>query len=165
MSLTVRPFEQSDLARLHEIRVDAYKPVFASFRSLVGARIAKFSLPNAEAEQGSYLDQCCNPDTPQEVHVVERDGQIVGFVTTLSDQNTKLGVVDLNAVDPAAQGGGIGTWMYKWALDHLASQGMKAAEVGTGGDASHAPARRAYEKAGFGPSIPNVYYYTALGED
>ena len=34
--------------------------------------------------------------------------------------------------------------------------------VGTGGDPSHAPARRAYEKAGFGPAIPSLYYYRAL---
>jgi hypothetical protein len=32
----------------------------------------------------------------------------------------------------------------------------------TGGDPSHAPARRAYEKAGFGPAIPSVSLYKLL---
>jgi hypothetical protein len=34
---------------------------------------------------------------------------------------------------------------------------MLAATVATGGDASHAPARRAYQKAGFEAQIPSVW--------
>lgn len=160
--LSVRPFDKRDLARLHEIRTAAYEPVFASFRQLVGPRIAAVSLANAEKEQGDYLESCASDETPHEVHVVEDGGEIVGFVTTLANKETKLGIVDLNAVDPAAQGKGVGTFLYEWALGHLKDQGMKVAEVGTGGDPSHAPARRAYQKAGFGPSIPNVYFYKEL---
>ena len=40
--------------------------------------------------------------------------------------------------------------------------GVRVATVGTGGDAAHAPARRAYEKAGFGPYLPSIYMYKAL---
>ena len=36
------------------------------------------------------------------------------------------------------------------------------ATVGTGGDPSHAPARRAYETAGFGPAIPSLTLYRLL---
>jgi hypothetical protein len=39
---------------------------------------------------------------------------------------------------------------------------MAVATVSTGGDPSHAPARRAYEKAGFGPAIPSVSLYKLL---
>ncbi|MFB3103854.1 MAG: hypothetical protein ACE1ZA_02905, partial [Pseudomonadales bacterium] len=59
---------------------------------------------------------------------------------------------------------GIGTWMYEYAVEQLREVGMRVAEVGTGGDPSHAPARRAYAKAGFGPGIPNVYLYQELLE-
>lgn len=50
--------------------------------------------------------------------------------------------------------------MYDYAQLRMA--GMRVAEVGTGGDPSHAPARRAYAKAGFGPGIPSVYLYQEL---
>jgi hypothetical protein len=40
--------------------------------------------------------------------------------------------------------------------------GMRYATVGTGGDPSHEPARRAYEKAGFSVHIPSVYMYREL---
>jgi hypothetical protein len=39
--------------------------------------------------------------------------------------------------------------------------GMKVATVGTGGDASHAPARAAYEKIGFRP-LPTIWYSQSL---
>jgi hypothetical protein len=42
--------------------------------------------------------------------------------------------------------------------------GMQVATVSTGGDPSHAPARRAYEKAGFTASIPsNCWLRTGSG--
>lgn len=159
---TFRPFRDGDLPRLHEIRNEAYKPVFRSFRNLLGEDIAAVALVSAEKEQGDYLDTCCSPESPREVHVALKGNEIVGFVTTLTNDKTGLGILDLNAVDPAHQGEGIGTLIYEWALAHLKDSGMKVAEVGTGGDESHAAARRAYEKAGFGPSIPNVYYYKKL---
>jgi hypothetical protein len=40
--------------------------------------------------------------------------------------------------------------------------GMALATVGTGADPSHAPARRAYEKAGFGAALPSVSLYRLL---
>ena len=39
----------------------------------------------------------------------------------------------------------------------MKSSGMQVATVATGGDPSHAPARRAYEKSGFNVQIPSVW--------
>jgi hypothetical protein len=47
--------------------------------------------------------------------------------------------------------------MYAFALSRMREVGMRAATVSTGADASHAPARRAYEKAGFAAHIPSVW--------
>ena len=159
---TIRTVEPGDLLRLHEIRNAAYKPVFQSFRDIVGEKIAAVSLANAEQEQGAFLDEICGPDSAHEMFVVEHEGKIVAFCSYICNHETKLGTVDLNAVDPDCQNGGVGTWMYEYAIEQLRKAGMRAAEVGTGGDDSHAPARRAYAKAGFGPGIPNVYLYREL---
>ena len=40
--------------------------------------------------------------------------------------------------------------------------GMRVATVGTGRDSSHAPARRAYEKAGFNVQISSVWLLQKL---
>ena len=94
--------------------------------------------------------------------MVEHDSTVVAFCAVALDQKTKLGEIDLNAVDPAHQSGGIGTWMYEFALDRMKEAGMVIATVGTGGDPSHAPARKAYEKAGFGPALPSLHMYRPL---
>ena len=68
----------------------------------------------------------------------------------------------LNAVHPDHAGQGIGTWMYRETLVRMKALGAEVVEVGTGGDAAHAPARRAYEKAGFHTAIPGVHFYRTL---
>lgn len=159
---TIRPFETSDRARLHEIREAAFEPVFASFRNLIGETIAGVALASAEREQADLLDRLCETESPDQVVVAEADGEIVGFCAMSLDCGAGLGEIGLNAVHPDHQGEGIGTLMYEHVLARMREAGMEAATVGTGGDASHAPARRAYEKAGFGPAIPSVYLYRSL---
>jgi hypothetical protein len=39
---------------------------------------------------------------------------------------------------------------------------VQVVTVGTGGDPSHAPTQRAYEKAGFGPVLPSIHLYKLL---
>lgn len=161
-SCTSRDFEPRDLPRLQEIREEAFRPIFRSFRQIVGEAIAKVAFAAAEQEQSDLLDRYCEEGSSRDVFVIECGSEIVGFCTLTVDQATKVGEIDLNAVHPDFQGRGIGTWMYKTALDRMRSAGMRVATVGTGGDPSHALARRAYDKAGFGPAIPSIYLYRSL---
>ena len=158
----IRGFERQDLARLQEIRAAAYEPVFESFRRIVGKKIAQVALSNSEREQAELLRHICEATSSHDVFVVELGSEIVAFCSVTFDQASKVGEIGLNAVHPDFQGRGIGTGMYEWALDRLRAAGMHVATVGTGGDPSHAPARRAYEKAGFGAAIPSVYLYRSL---
>lgn len=159
---SIRPFAARDLSRLHDIRDAAYRPIFAAFRSLVGEAIADVAIAAAEREQAAYLDRICGPGGDRDVYVVECGGAVIGFYSLALDRATKIGEIDLNAVDPDHQGGGVGTFMYRDALARMTAAGMKVANVATGADESHAPARRAYEKAGFGPVLPCVYLYKKL---
>ncbi len=155
-------FEAEDLARLHAIREAAFEPVFRSFREILGGRIAAVALVSLEREQAELLDQICDAGSSHDMLVVEHGSEIVAFCAVTCDRASKVGEIDLNAVHPDHQGKGIGAWMYEAALAHLRAAGMQVATVGTGGDPSHAPARRAYEKAGFGPAIPSLYMYRSL---
>ncbi len=78
------------------------------------------------------------------------------------DNPSGIGEIGLNAVHPDHQGAGLGALMYGFALRRMKEAGMKLATVGTGGDDRHAPARRAYEKAGFGPGLPSMHLYRPL---
>lgn len=158
----IRTFEPGDLGKLHEIREAAFKPVFQSFRDIVGEEIAPIAFASAEREQAELLDRLCGAQASHEMFVVEYGSKVVAFCSVSFGRDTKVGEIDLNAVHPDYQGKGIGTMMYGFALDRMRDAGMQVATVGTGGDPSHAPARRAYEKAGFGPAIPSVYLYRSL---
>jgi ribosomal protein S18 acetylase RimI-like enzyme len=158
----IRPFAPADLTALQEIRRAAFAPVFASFRSLVGADIAEVAFAQADAEQAQLLAGLCEPHGKDHVFVAEHDGTLAGFVTYSLDEKTKVGEIGLNAVHPDFGGRGIGTRLVDFAVRQMREAGMLVASVGTGGDDSHAPARRAYEKAGFGPSIPSVWMYRRL---
>ena len=46
----IRPFAESELPRLHEIREAAFRPVFRSFRDIVGKGLAATVLDNLEQE-------------------------------------------------------------------------------------------------------------------
>lgn len=159
---TIRGFKPGDLARLHEIREAAFEPVFRSFRALLGEEIARVALAAAEREQAELLNRICKAGSAHELFVVEWGGAVVAFCSVALDRNSKVGEIELNAVHPDHQGKGIGSAMYEVALERMREAGMRCASVGTGGDASHAPARRAYEKAGFGHAIPSLYMYRAL---
>jgi ribosomal protein S18 acetylase RimI-like enzyme len=160
--MRIQPYTQADLPALHAIRTAAFAPVFASFRAIVGPEIAALGLATAEREQGELLDAIAKPDSGHGIAVAEIDSAPVGFVSWKTDAATKIGEITLNAVHPDHGGRGIGTALYEHALAALKAAGMQLATVGTGGDPSHAPARRAYEKAGFSVHLPSIYMYRKL---
>jgi type I restriction-modification system DNA methylase subunit len=67
----------------------------------------------------------------------------------------------LLAAHPDYQNHGIGTELNAFALQKMKECRMKMATISTGGDESHAPARRSYEKAGY-TALPLIRYYKDL---
>jgi ribosomal protein S18 acetylase RimI-like enzyme len=160
--LIIRPFTQDDLPALQRVRQAAFSPVFRSFRDIVGERIAALGLADAEAEQAQHLDDLCRSDSSSQVFVAVIGQEIAGFFALTMDADKRIGEIGLNAVHPDHAGSGVGTRMYEDAIARMKASGMALATVSTGGDPSHAPARRAYEKAGFGPGLPSIYLYRVL---
>jgi ribosomal protein S18 acetylase RimI-like enzyme len=153
----IRPSRADDLPRLQVIRHAAFAPVFASFRALLGDELYGLAQRRSDEEQGDLLASMLAPDAAWQLYTAEQAGAIVGFVSVQMNAETAMGEIGLNAVDPAHAGAGVGTAMYDFALARMREAGMRVATVSTGGDDSHAPARRAYEKVGFTASIPSVW--------
>lgn len=158
----IRPSEPDDLPILQQIREAAFAPVFRSFVDIVGEPIAAIAFARADAEQAKLLDDICRTGSGHQVLVATLGGTIVGFVSFTIDAEKRIGEIGLNAVCPAHAGKGLGTRMYEHALALMKERGAAVATVGTGGDPSHAPARRAYAKAGFASPIPSVTLYKLL---
>lgn len=156
-NVVMRPASDNDLPRLEIVRQSAFAPVFASFRSILGEEIYALAQASEDEAQGDLLISLLTPESGWEVYVAEMDDTVVGFVSIQLNQDTQVGEIGLNAVHLERSGKGIGTMMYDFAIARMKETGMQVATVSTGGDPSHAPARRAYEKAGFTVQIPSVW--------
>lgn len=155
--VVMRPAAPGDRSQMEVIRLAAFAPVFASFRSLLGDEIYELAQAREDAAQGALLDSLLEPGSGWQVYCAELTGRLVGFVSVKLNAETMTGEIGLNAVHPKEASHGVGTAMYEFALARMKDAGMRVATVATGADASHAPARRAYAKAGFAAQVPSVW--------
>ena len=155
--LLIRSANESDAPHLEDVRRAAFAPVFASFRAILGEDISQVTRARDDQAQAEYLASLLIPDSGWELYVAEHAGLVVGFVSVQLNRETSIGEIGLNAVHPDWAGAGIGTAMYEVVLERMREAGMRVATVSTGGDSSHAPARRAYQKAGFNAGIPSIW--------
>jgi ribosomal protein S18 acetylase RimI-like enzyme len=159
--LTIRPLADRDVEVLVQLSLLAWAPIFRSFEQILGPNIYPLLYPDWQQSQAEGVKGVCNNRDKTTVWVAEVDGTIAGFIAYELHADDGTGEVLLLAVHPDHQNRGIGTELNRWALEQMKASGIKLAVVGTGGDPSHAPARRSYEKAGYTP-MPLVRYYKDL---
>ena len=161
MDFDIRPFDDSDIEGVVRLSLLAWVPVFTSFKQVLGPEIYSLIWPDWRTSQSEGVETVCKDGEKNTVWVAELDGTVVGFLAYQLKIKDKVGEVILLAVHPEYQDQGIGTELNIFALKKMKESGMKLAEVGTGGDPGHAPARRSYEKAGY-TALPLVRYYKDL---
>lgn len=159
--IDLRRARSTDRDRFEEIRSSAFAPVFASFKAILGDEIYERAQRHEDEAQEALLSSLFD-DHDWQLFAAEHAGEVVGFVSIRLEADTGVGEIGLNAVDPTFAGNGLGTAMYGCAIDIMRDAGMAVATVATGGDPSHAPARRAYRKAGFDVEIPSVWMCRSL---
>jgi ribosomal protein S18 acetylase RimI-like enzyme len=127
---------------------------------VLGDRLNSLVYPDwAASQEKDVRSACSQPDSQITVAV---DGiTLLGFATVVIYGSSKIGEVDMIAVDPAAQRKGVARALTDNALAQMREAGCRLAVVATGGDDGHAPARALYESAGF-TALPLVRYYREL---
>ena len=160
--LIIRNVRAQDMPALEQIARAAWRPVYESFRRILGDEIFEAYWPDALDGKARQVHKGCAPDGPGLVYVAELAGRVVGFVSCFIKGTSPVAEIGNNAVHPDFQRHGIAGRMYRHVFDRLRERGVQFVEVHTGGDPSHAPARRAYEKAGFDRALPGVTYYRKL---
>jgi GNAT superfamily N-acetyltransferase len=144
-----------------DLSLRAWEPVFDSLRAVLHPEAYREMIPDwRSVQEKTVADALAMPE--MHVWVADEDGVTAGFVAArLSSDDASMGEIYLLAVDPDYQCRGIGTALIEHALDWIKSAGASLAMVETGGDLGHAPARRTYEKAGFG-LLPIARYFKKL---
>jgi ribosomal protein S18 acetylase RimI-like enzyme len=161
MNLTIRPVADEDVDDLVQLALLAWVPVFESFRQILGPGIYNAIWPEWQTSQAAGIEAVCKDGEKTSVWVAELDGKVAGFLAYQLDSSNKTAEVVLLGTHPEYQNLGIGTELNRFALERMKECGMDMAEVETGGDPSHAPARRSYEKAGY-TGLPLVRYFKKL---
>ena len=164
-STHIRRIREADVADCVHFGVESFRSVFASFREQHGEGVFPRMFPDWEETQAQHIESVCR-SSDKDTWVYESHGAVSGFVV-MSTTDQSLGEIELLAVDPQAQGHGIGTVLNQKALDRLREAGMAYAIVATANDPGHAAARRSYEKAGFRPGARpmGLRHHKALATD
>jgi GNAT superfamily N-acetyltransferase len=160
MEASIREYEPSDQGPVVELSLRAWEPVFAAVEQMLGPELFVRLRGDWRAGQAREVLGVL-ADHAQQVWVAEAEGEPVGFVAATLHPDSGMGEIYMIAVDPGAQGRGIGEALTGVATDWLRQSGMRVAMIETGGDPGHAPARRVYEKAGYTP-LPAVRFFKAL---
>jgi GNAT superfamily N-acetyltransferase len=158
--MRIEPYDPRQLDAVIRLSLRAWTPVFDSIQNAMDANVYREFYPDWRvSQQKAVEDVCAAEDT--NVWVAIDAGSTVGFVAVKLDSESSMGEIYMVAVDPHFQGHGIGTALMEFALDWMKDAGMSIAMVETGGDPGHAPARRTYEKLGFG-LLPIARYFKKL---
>jgi len=163
--VVLRQARSEDLPPIDEIAVLCWQPIFDSYISMLGMEWYEIARPDPEMtwqerKTGQIRRQFL--EHPDWFWALEKQGEVIGFLTFHIDKEKSTGIIGNNGVHPEHAGQGLGKFMYRHVLQHFREQGLRFAKVGTGLDEGHLPARRAYEGAGFDRAVPAVEYWQDL---
>lgn len=158
--MKVEPYDPSHLDAIIQLSLRAWAPVFVWIKKTMGDAVYREFYPNGwrQAQQQAVEEVC----TSNELHTwVAIDSNTVAGFVAVKQHDGQLGEIYMIAVEPQFQGRGIGVALTEHALRWMKEAGLTIAMVETGGDPGHAPARRLYEKSGFG-LLPISRYFKKL---
>jgi ribosomal protein S18 acetylase RimI-like enzyme len=164
VAVPIRPLAGSDVDDVVALSLRAWEPVFASMRAAMGEAVFRHVYPDWSAMQAAAVAGVLR-DGATHSWVADDGGRPVGFVAVVHHDEDhgepNSSEIEMIAVDPDHQRRGIADDLLAHAVEQARAHGSVLAVIGTGGDPGHAPARAAYEKAGFRP-FPQVRYYRML---
>ena len=161
-AIQIREFREGDLDAIVAFSLRAWEPIFDSLRQVLGDEIYLRLHPDWRSGQADAVKSSCLSEQ-REVFVAVAEGEPVGFAAVaLNAFHEGMGVIEIIGVDPDYQRRGISSRLTEHATEHMQRSGMDIVVVETGGDPGHAPARAAYEAAGF-TLLPIARYFRMLG--
>jgi len=151
---TIRPFRESDRERLHEITAASFQE--ASIHGILQSRYGLLRGTTWAERKAVEIDEDIAAE-PEGVLVAEDDGgEVVGYITTTTDERSGIGRVPNLAVAPDTQGQGIGKALINAALDRFEELGMDLIKIET--LATNEVGRALYPRFGFEDFVHQVHF-------
>lgn len=158
MQVRIEPYNASDCEAVVDLSLRAWEPVFDALRVEMPAGLFEHYYPQdwRIAQGASVREALANDDMHTWVAVL--DNAIVGFATLRLLPEDRMGEIYMIATDPAAQRRGVAALLIAFAEDWMKQQGAVYSVIKTGNDSGHAPARAAYERAGYDLLLAARYF-------
>ncbi len=160
VQIAIRRLDAADVDTVVAFSLAAGAPVFAGIEAELGPAVHRMLFPDWRSMQAPEVETVCR-STGHEVWVAVDGDRPVGFVAVryVDEDAVRAGEIDMVAVDPRYQRGGVGAALLRHAMDEIRAAGVGLAVLSTGGDAGHAPARALYESLDFRPFRIVRYYH------
>lgn len=158
-NLKIIPVAAEHLNAAADIAIAAWVPIRESFHQELGDELYNAFFHGWQQKKRREVQSQLMKDHG---FVTISNGQVVGFISYAVDEEAKGGIIQNNAVAAGCQGLGIGSKQYLFVQENMRELGLQYCQVVTGLDEGHAPARRAYQKAGFERGLLSICYYKKL---
>ncbi|MBV6501483.1 MAG: dTDP-fucosamine acetyltransferase [Prosthecobacter sp.] len=142
--VTIRHYQPADLAVLRQITVDSFGSV--ALDQMLEDRLGVWNGRDWKARKADHINDDCQTH-PEGCFVAERNGEILGYITTRLDTVNSVGRIPNLAVVEQARGLGLGRRLIHHALDYFREHGVKVAKIET--MASNVIGQNLYPSCGF----------------
>jgi ribosomal protein S18 acetylase RimI-like enzyme len=153
--ITIRAFVESDRERLHEITAASFQD--ASIHGILERKYGKLRGTGWADRKAREIDADIAAE-PEGVLVAEDDdsGAVIGYITTITDEDSGIGRIPNLAVAPNTQGQGVGKKLISAAINRFEEQGMDLIKIET--LATNEVGRALYPRFGFEDFIHQVHF-------
>jgi ribosomal protein S18 acetylase RimI-like enzyme len=127
-SYSIRSYREADLDTLKAITVICFENV--SIDANIERRFGRVGEHDWQWRKARHIDADVEAH-PQGVFVAEVGGEVVGYITSRADDESRVGWIPNLSVLPAMQGQGIGRALMERCLDYLRDAGMRLAKIET----------------------------------
>jgi ribosomal protein S18 acetylase RimI-like enzyme len=155
--ISIRHYRPDDLPLLKQITIDSFGGV--ALEQMLEEKFGRWNERSWRERKGDQIQDDCSAN-PGGVFVAERDGVIVGYITTIIDKVNSRGRIPNMAVVQSARGLGLGRRLVHHALDYFRQTGMKVAQIET--MASNDIGQHLYPSCGFEEVARQVHYAMKL---
>ena len=155
------PYAPHHLDAVLDITRAAWSPVFPLLREDIPDHVYRSFYPDGWLKrQLADVTATCLDDVT-DMRVAMAGDLLSGFMGLRAHEEDAMGEIYIIAVHPDHQQLGVGTALLSFAFDWMRQRGLAMAMVETSDDRGHAPARKAYESAGF-ERYPVARYFRKL---
>lgn len=158
--MIIRKYKESDRETLKEITAICFEGV--SFEHDIEQVYGPINGKDWRWRKKRHVDGDIDANA-EGIFVAEEDGEVLGYISTRVDRETKIGWIPNFSVLPGHQKKGIGRQLAEAALDYMKGQGMEFARIET--MAKNQVGLHFYPKLGFKEVTRQVYFIKPLRGD